>query len=66
MIPLPKKTREVADLLGTLSYRLYYLISVNKLPAPHRDGSGDFAWLPDDISRARAVLEGRQRKAVLS
>jgi hypothetical protein len=38
------------------------LIRFQKIDPAARDESGDYAWLPSDIARARAALAARQRK----
>jgi hypothetical protein len=51
-----RKTAAVARQLGKPYWRLWYLISSGKIPAPARDDSGDYIWSAQDIERARQAL----------
>ena len=55
------KTLQVADALSVPYYRLYELLRLRKIPAPQKDGSGDYAWTDEDIERARSALARRRR-----
>jgi hypothetical protein len=60
------KTAGVARLLGESYTRIFWLIRTDKIEPPHKDSSGDYVWLPEDIDRVRAALKARdERKAVL-
>jgi hypothetical protein len=59
---LPRKSLSVSRELGCSYHSLLNLIRFQKIDPPVRDESGDYAWLPSDIARARAALDARQRK----
>jgi DNA-binding transcriptional MerR regulator len=52
----PPKTPAAARRLGVTYHRLMGLIRFGKIPAPQKDESGDYLWLPEDIERARVAL----------
>jgi hypothetical protein len=49
-------TREAARQLGVTYTQLHYLINTNRMPAPRKNVSGGYEWLPEDIERARVAL----------
>jgi hypothetical protein len=53
---MPKKTKEVAELLGVRPFNLIAMISAGRLTAPAKDCSGQYVWLTADIDRARVAL----------
>lgn len=49
--------------LGISFYRLRYLVTAGKIPAPATDEYGKYAWTDADLERARAALAAdRQRR----
>jgi hypothetical protein len=57
------KTPEAARKLEVSYTDLYGLIRYGKLsPLPGKDSSGDFIWLPDDLARARKIINSKSRK----
>lgn len=57
-----KKTREVLEMLGMPYTKLWSLIRCGHLAPPGKDASGDYAWTPADIQRARAAFDARRKK----
>jgi hypothetical protein len=55
-----QKTPAVARQLGTTYHRLIGLLRFDKIPPPGRDSSGDYAWGPEDIERARQALQAKR------
>lgn len=55
------KTSEAVKALDISFYQLTYLIRSGKVPAPRKDGSGDYCWNDDDLARARQALAARRR-----
>jgi hypothetical protein len=51
-----RKTPAAARLLGVTYHRLIGLVRFGKISPPAKDDSGDYAWSPDDMERARAAL----------
>jgi hypothetical protein len=58
------KSGEPAHILGLRGvYRLLVLIHRSLIPAPAKDGSGQYVWGEDDLARAReALLIDRRRR----
>ena len=54
------KTPAVARLLGVPYPRVMALIRWEYIPAPAKDSSGDYVWLPEDVDRARKALAARR------
>jgi hypothetical protein len=63
---MPKKTQEVADLLGVKYYQLRELIRCRKIAPPPKDASGDYAWTEAAIDAARQVIAARRRSIAAS
>jgi hypothetical protein len=40
---------------------LMSLVRWEYIPAPAKDSSGDYVWLPEDVERARHALADRRR-----
>ena len=56
--PLPYlKTPAVARQLSVPYWRVIGLIRWGAIDPPAKDSSGDYAWLPEDVERARRALE---------
>jgi hypothetical protein len=55
------KTIEALRHLNTTYHRLVGLLRFNKIPLPAKDCSGDYIWSPDDLERARQVLDAMRR-----
>jgi hypothetical protein len=56
------KTPTAAAALGVPYWRLSQLIRDRRITPPHKDTSGDYVWLPEDLERARRALGARRRK----
>jgi hypothetical protein len=64
-----KKTREVCKLLKVSYNRVVCALRAEKLPAPSKDISGDYAWSQKDIEALRKALAVDRRfklKAVMA
>ncbi len=61
-MPTYKKTPQVSDLLGIQYHRLISLLRSKRLVPPEKDSSGDYVWSPEDIERARQVINTSPRK----
>lgn len=55
-------TLGAAKLLGVSYYSLVGLMRSGGVPRPAKDASGNFAWGPDDVERAREAIAGRRRR----
>lgn len=46
--------------------RLMSLLRYGKIPAPHKDSSGDYLWAENDLAAARRALEDRSNRKSLA
>jgi hypothetical protein len=54
------KTPVAARHLGMPYWHLIDLIRFDKIAAPARDSSRHYVWTPEDVERARQVIEARR------
>jgi hypothetical protein len=60
---IPRKTADIARLLGQPYYRLAYMIRAGLIAPPPMDSARDYCWRDEDVEAARRVLAERRKKA---
>jgi hypothetical protein len=66
MYQIPLKTPQAARQLNRSHRQLIYAIQTGKLPAPPRDGSGDYLWFDDQLEAARRLFAANKRQDQLN
>jgi hypothetical protein len=63
---IPRNTRSAAREIGVSVAKLVGAIYHGRVTPPIKDEGGKYAWFPEDIERARQVLQIDRRRKVVS